>query len=500
MRNLVTCMLILWTGLSSAQDIRQRLDSLFQTQYGHQQLNGNVLAAQNGKIIYQNSFGFQDIARAIRNRDETLFCLASVSKTITATAVLQLVEKGKLRLDDPLVKYLPEFPYHGITIRHLLSHTSGLPDKDVLFNDSLISKQPDKVWQNSDILPALKSFGKLAFTPGDKWSYSNINYNLLALLIEKLSGLGYTAYLQRYIFKPIGMQSAYLETSLIKSKNADRAINYAFPVPYAADLLPVADLPGNKKWVYTLNGLIGQGGLVMTAADLLRFDQALYSGRLLKPATLKLAFTPTVLNNKEPADASSSAGQASYGLGWFILKDTSAGKIVFHTGRIPGQVNIFLRNLDKKETLIVLDNAESEAIYTTGSNAMKIMDNRPERIRKLSTALYYAKALFKNGTDAGTVKLSQLRADSATYELDPGEMDFMGHLFMDRGQKSQGMEVLKVNLLLYPGIWQVCNSYAGALLKNNQQEQAKIIYERAIKLEPKNEEALKALAVLSGLK
>ncbi|MEO3402871.1 serine hydrolase [Mucilaginibacter sp. CAU 1740] len=500
MKNLLTCMLVLWTGLSSAQGVRQRLNSLFQTQHRHQQLNGNVLAAQKGKIIYQNSFGSQDIARAIPNREETLFCLASVSKTITATAVLQLVESGKLRLDDPFAKYFPEFPYPAITIRQLLSHTSGLPDKDVLFNDSLISKQPDKVWQNSDILPALRSFGKLAFLPGDKWSYSNINYNLLALLMEKLCGLSYAAYLQRHIFKPAGMPSAYLETSLIQTKNTDRAINYGFSAPYAADLLPVATLPGNKKWVYTLNGLIGQGGLVMTVADLFRFDRALYKGKLLKPATLQLAFTPVVLNNKELADASSSAGQASYGLGWFILRDTSAGKIVFHTGRIPGQVNIFLRNLDKQETVIVLDNAESEAIYTTGSNALKIMDNRPERIRKLSTALYYSKALFKDGPDAGAVKLSQMRADSATYELDPGEMDFMGHLFLDRGQKSQGMEVFKVNLLLYPGIWQVCNSYAGALLKNGQQEQAKIIYDRALKLEPKNEEAIKALAALSGLK
>lgn len=180
------------------------------------------------------------------------------------------------------------------------------------------------------------------------------------------------------------------------------------------------------------------------------------------------------------------------------MKDTTAGKVVFHTGKEPGELNIFLRNLNKKETVIVLDNAESEAIYTTGSNALKIMDNQPEKIRKLSAAIYYSKALFKDGTNAGAAKLMQLRADSATYEMDPGEMDFMGHAFYDRGEKEKALEVFKVNLLLYPAIWQVYNSYAWALRQNGQKEQAAQTYELALKLNPKDDDAIKELAELKG--
>jgi tetratricopeptide (TPR) repeat protein len=146
--------------------------------------------------------------------------------------------------------------------------------------------------------------------------------------------------------------------------------------------------------------------------------------------------------------------------------------------QVPGELNIFLRNLDRKETVIVLDNAESEGIYTTGGNAMKIMDGQAQRIRKLSAAIYYSKALFKDGPDAATEKLNQFRADTAAYELDPGEMDFMGHAFFDRGEKDKAIEVFKVNVLLYPAIWQVYNSYGAALIGIGNKTTARLIMNR----------------------
>jgi CubicO group peptidase (beta-lactamase class C family) len=489
----LTSFILISTSNVNAQQTAARLDSLFQTQYRHQQLNGSVLVAREGQVIYRQAFGFRDLKNHQVNSTGTLFNLASISKTFTSTAILQLVDAGKLKLDDAFAKYFNDFPYRTITIRQLLSHTSGLPDKQDLFTDSLIKQEPDKVWQNSDIIPALQHYGKLALQPGEKWSYSNINYNLLALLIEKLSGETYTHYLQKHIFGPAGITGAYGQTSITTKPNDSSATNYAFPAPYASDLVPVKDLPGNKKWVYTLNGLVGQGGITLVAADLLRFDQALYNGKLVKARTLRIAFSPAQLNNNNYADASSSAGAAWYGLGWFIMKDTTAGKVVFHTGKVPGELNIFLRNLDRKETVIVLDNAESEGIYTTGGNAMKIMDGQAQRIRKLSAAIYYSKALFKDGPDAATAKLNQFRADTAAFELDPGEMDFMGHAFFDRGEKDKAIEVFKVNVLLYPAIWQVYNSYGAALIGIGNKTTARLIYEQALKLNPKDDEAISFL-------
>jgi CubicO group peptidase (beta-lactamase class C family) len=477
-----------------AQNAVQRLDSLFTTQYAHQQLNGNVLVAQNGAIIYKKSFGYKNIGRHVLNNDKSAFALASISKTFTSLAVLQLKEKGKLKLDDYFVKYFPDFPYKNITIRNLLSHTSGLPDDEDLFSDSLIAKYPGRIWTNEDIIPSLKS-GKiqLAFQPGAKWDYSNINYNLLALLVEKLSHLKFQDYLNKYIFVPAKMFHTYPETVFLKSADSNRTINYAYPQHYSPDLAPVNEIADVKKWLTVLHGRLGPGEIISTAEDMLKYDRALYSGKLINPVTLEEAFTPTILNNKKEADATTSAGKASYGLGWFVMADTTAGKIVFHTGKVPGGLTIFIRNLTHKQTVIVLDNAESDALYTTGTNAMKIIDNVPEIIRKRSIAEEYSKILFKDGPDAAAVKLMELRTDTVYHNLSAGEMDYIGHEFIDHGYNNQALEILKINVLLYPSIWQVYNSYAEALLKCNKKEMAIVIYRRSLALKPGNKVATEGL-------
>ena len=202
-----TCFLtVVTTLLLSAsslygQSITSKIDSVFNVPARNSSLNGNLLVAEKGKIIYQRSFGLRDIAAQQPNTSASAFGLASVSKQFTSTAVLQLKEKGKLSLDDHFVKYFPDFPFPEITIRQMLTHTSGLPDYELF--DKLIEKEPNRIFGNKDIIPALKVWGKgLNFKPGDDWSYSNMNYCLLALLIEKLSGETLQKYLDKSIFKP----------------------------------------------------------------------------------------------------------------------------------------------------------------------------------------------------------------------------------------------------------------------------------------------------------
>jgi tetratricopeptide (TPR) repeat protein len=143
------------------QNKQNDLNKFFSTLYQNQEFNGNVLIAENGKTVYKRSFGFADINGKILNNDNSEFTLASVSKTLTSTAILQLKEKGKLKLDDPLIKYFPDFPYTEITIRLLLSHTSGLPDYD-LYKDQM-DKNANKIFSNKDIFTSL-NFGKSLFT------------------------------------------------------------------------------------------------------------------------------------------------------------------------------------------------------------------------------------------------------------------------------------------------------------------------------------------------
>ena len=176
------CFSLAFTGICQ-NNVSLKLDSFFHTLDTYNQINGNVLIAANG-IIYKKSFGFADIENGTPNTDSTAFTLASVSKVFTSAAILQLRDKGKLKLDDHIIKYFPDFPYPDITVRNLLSHTSGLPDYN-LYEDQ-IKENPNKIFTNQDLLPSLKLWKQpLSFTPGDKWEYSNTNFCLLALLVEK---------------------------------------------------------------------------------------------------------------------------------------------------------------------------------------------------------------------------------------------------------------------------------------------------------------------------
>jgi CubicO group peptidase (beta-lactamase class C family) len=193
-----------------AQDAAARLEALF-TSPGTPYLNGGVLVAENGRIVYQGAFGLADVAAGTPNRTDSRFQTASLTKVFTSTAVLQLMEQRRLRLDDPVVRYLHEFPFPQVTIRQLLAHTSGLPDLELY--EPLVAREPNRVIRNADALLALKEWtAGLAFAPGSQFRYSNTNYVLLALVIEKVSRMPYSQYLARRVFAPAGMTDTYVRT------------------------------------------------------------------------------------------------------------------------------------------------------------------------------------------------------------------------------------------------------------------------------------------------
>jgi len=184
----------------------EQIDSFLQVMEQNHLFNGSILVAKEGKVVYHRSYGYWDGVRKIPNSDTTCFNLASLSKPFTALAVLQLVQKGKIRLEDTFVSYFPDFPYPGITIRHLLSHTSGLPQLEV-FERQYIDQHPDELITGKDAyshLSALKL--PLLFTPGDRWAYSNLGYAFLALLVERVSRMPFEEYMRKYIFLPAGMR------------------------------------------------------------------------------------------------------------------------------------------------------------------------------------------------------------------------------------------------------------------------------------------------------
>ena len=377
MKYLQTITLLLITVNSIlAQDLPKELDRLYQevTTDPGLHFNGTVLVAEHGKIIYQHSVGYANIGEKMLNSGSTRFHLASLSKVFTAVAVMQMVEKGKLKLDDSLVSFLPDFPYPEITIRELLSHTSGLPDFREIFE---LNKEPGsrKGLTNADIIPALRKYGRLAAPPGTKWSYSSVGYGLLALVVEKISKLNFQTYVSEFICEPGGMRNTYVLTPFYNYPDTSRAVPYINPGPTSASMKAGDSLRTDlsNPW----QSIVGPGLVVSSAADLLLFDEALYGNRILQPATSKEMYTAVKLADGSIAKLDHAPINA--GLGWGIDIDHSSGLIVSHNGGSPGVSTILLRNVEKNQTVIVLENTNNMGILAFGVNAMNILNHKPIR-------------------------------------------------------------------------------------------------------------------------
>ena len=202
--------------------------------------NGNVLIAEHGKIIYEKSFGFADFESQRINTNSSRFPIASITKTFTAKSILQLYEKGKLKVTDPVIKYLPDFPYPAISIKHLLSHTSGLQPYDNFF-DSLRTAHPDTVFKNDDILNRYAELKlPLLYQPGDYGIYDNINYIFLAMIVEKVSGIPFHKYLKKFILQPSGMTNTFFPKIIFyhytPKERKNLSITYLYPHLYSNTL------------------------------------------------------------------------------------------------------------------------------------------------------------------------------------------------------------------------------------------------------------------------
>jgi CubicO group peptidase (beta-lactamase class C family) len=467
---------------AAAQNRQNDIDRFFSTLSQNQQFNGNVLIAEDGKIVFEKSFGYADFSTKRANTSYSSFPIASITKTFTSTAILQLKEKGKLKLTDPVVKYLPGFPYSTVTIRHLLSHTAGMPIYDSLFF-YLIPQHPDTVFTNADIIPAsIAKKAPLVFQPGDRFSYNNVNYNVLALVIEKISGLSYGTYLQKFIFNPAGMTSSSLSKFNTRDdKNLSRMYR---PKHFYSTKMERADTLAEFNIMFRF-AFQGHGEMISTARDLLKYDQALYNGTLLSSVTLEEAFTPVTLNNGQD-------NVQRYGLGWIISEDTSMGKIVKHDGGIPGGRLMLLRNITKHQTVILLDNT-SDNVVPLADMALSILNGQKVAKPKKSGARSFGIALADYGLKAGNAFLKKIEKDTLNYYFNEDEMNSLGYAFLSSNKDAEAETVFKQNTLLFPLSWNAFDSYGEVLLKRGRKQDAVKMYRKSIELNPGNENGKKVL-------
>jgi CubicO group peptidase (beta-lactamase class C family) len=323
--------------------------------------SGVVLVAINGNVKYHKAFGFRDHEKRTPLDTTNIFELASVSKQFTSMVIMMVREEGKLQYDDSLSSYIPGLPYKGITIRHLLTHTSGLPDYQAVM-DQYWDKS--KVASNNDNISYLIKYHPAAlFPPGDRYEYSNTGYMLLASVAEKASGMDFIEFCRQRIFTPVEMYSTDIRT---RDQKKDLA-NFARGYIYVEDKQRYIAADSFPEFNYTiwLGDRKGPGRISSTSSDLLKWDRALYTDKLVKRATLDEAFSPMKLN---------SDSLSNYGFGWEILR-RGKEKIVFHTGDNPGYKTQIVRFVDTDKTIIVLSNNASDSVNTIVSFIQKQLLN-----------------------------------------------------------------------------------------------------------------------------
>jgi len=294
----------------------------------------SVLVSKNGEIIYEKAFGYADIGNKVPVTPDTKFRIGSITKQFIAAAILKLQEEGKLNVQDKLSKYIPNFPRlprgDEVTIHHLLTHTSGIHSYTERPNFMKYITMPITPAELVDTIKA----HPYDFNPGDKWLYNNSGFFLLGCIVEKISGMSLDNYLKETFFKPLGMNS----TGIYETKQllSNEAYGYSF---------------GNKEITKAINWDMswagGAGAIYSTTKDLNTWNEAVFNGKVLSDESLKAAFTPAELNNKQKTD---------YGYGWFIV-DHRGNKFIAHGGGLHGFMSYLERQPEKNITIIVLCNS-----------------------------------------------------------------------------------------------------------------------------------------------
>lgn len=317
---------------------RTEITKFVDSAFGRGRFNGCVLVAKNGEIVYEKYAGSRN---PLHSKDSisssTPFHLASVSKTFTAMAIMKLQEEGKLKIEDPVSKYLPGFPLEGVTVKSLLNHRSGIPNY-VHYMENL-GWDRRKQMTNQDVLDfIIANHGKIQVgLPNKRFSYSNTNYALLALIVEKVTGQLFPEYMKLNFFEPLGMKDTYV-----------------FTMADSAKFLQSYFYSGRQYAFDYLDQVYGDKNVYSTARDMLKWDQALY-GDFFKKETLDSAFTG--YSFEKP-------GINNYGLGWRMFNLKNGRKFVYHNGWWHGNRTAFYRLPDDKVTIIAFSNNDFTKVYS----------------------------------------------------------------------------------------------------------------------------------------
>jgi CubicO group peptidase (beta-lactamase class C family) len=374
----IACVLLL-SGIGCCQDlpdsqIASRLEAYLKPFVETGNFTGTVLVARKSRVLFRHSYGMANYELRVPNSPETRFHLASVSKAFTAAAILQLQEQGRLSVTDPLSRFIPDFPNGGrITLHNLLTHTSGIPDINDLPDYDTFARSPHTIPE----LVAKFADLPLESQPGSSYNYSNSNYNLLALVLEKVTGESYRGYLRKHIFDPVGMEESGHDGDASQL------------IPMAASGYKPAGISDYEKAPYLdWSNKTGNGSLYSTVDDLYRFDRALNTDSVLKASTRQKYFIEGTGNR----------------YGWYIGKRLGH-RVMSGKGRSPGFAAELDRFLDDDVTIILLTNS-----YSTVSQ---------DPIAQALAAIVFGQQPLPPAIHAAAIPQSTLASCAGTYQYGP---------------------------------------------------------------------------------
>jgi len=459
-----------------AQNKSKQIDDLISLYNKYDQFNGAALVAENGKVIYKKGFGLANMEWNIPNEPDTRFRLGSITKQFTATLILQLVEQGKLKLDGKVSDYLDGYRKDTgakITIHHLLSHTSGLPN---------YTAQPGFLETVSRNPYAVEAFvrqfasGDLEFEPGAKFNYSNSGYFLLGAIIEKVTGKSYEQVLKENIFDPLGMKNTGYDhydaiigkraAGYVKTPSGYRNAPYLdMTIPYAA------------------------GSLYSTVEDLFLWDQALNEGKVLSAKSKELMFKPNL---------------EDYGYG-FVIKNTSLGPnklavpIIQHNGGINGFNTIIIRFVRDKRLIALLNNAaQGRALDKLADGITNILYEQPYEPPKRSIAELLLKTVEEKGVAAAITQYRELKTGKANeYDFSEPELNTLGYQLLRTKKVPESIEIFKLNVEAYPQAFNPYDSLGEAYMVHGDKELAITNYKKSLELNPQNTGATRAIASMT---
>ncbi len=361
--------------------------------------NGSVLVADQGQVVFKKGYGLANMEWNIPNTPDTKFRLGSVTKQFTATLIMQLVEQGKIELNAPITRYLPDYPAKTgdrITIHHLLNHTSGIPGYTEIPTWASKMRDPYPPAKFIDFFSKMD----LLFDPGTKFSYNNSGYFLLGVILEKVTGEPYEKLLRERIFTPVGMNdSGYDSTAPLLTKRA-AGYDKHFDGTYT-----------NTTFI-DMTQPYAAGSLYSTVEDLYKWDQALYGEKILSAASKEKMFTP---------------GLANYGYAWDIRKGKD-GATIEHGGGINGFNTLITRNPETKRLIVLLNNTGGAPLNPMATGIRAILDGKDPVMPKEPGAGELFKTYQKSGLETALREAKEMKS-GAQYDAGEGELlRFAGQL------------------------------------------------------------------------